>query len=126
MRTRASLRTRTIRSTIASAGDAANLYNGHSPAIAVGDQFAHDTVTDTYGWTVTVDSDGFPSFASSGDKRTDNFDFYVFDATDETWGTVGTYEITATHEYFGTKVIPIQIKSEGEVWADFLFKEGKK
>lgn len=81
---------------ISQASDADCIYNGASPAYAVGDQLVYDTTSTTYGWTVSIDSQGFPSLASSGDNRTDTFSYYAWDDTDNTWSSVGAYEITTT------------------------------
>ena len=81
---------------IGEAGNAWNLYYGHSGAIAIGDQFACDDDTDGNSWAVTIDSDGYPTAAAGGSKLTDDIDCYIWDATDETWGTIFSYQFTTT------------------------------
>lgn len=81
---------------ISQAADTGCIYYSQSPAVATSDQIAYESATSTYAWSVTLDSQGFITIDSSGDNRTDTFDYYIWDATDETWGTVGTWEVTAT------------------------------
>ncbi len=69
-------------SNIANASDSYCIYNGQSPAIAINDQFLYDT-----GTTVNIDILGYPELFSG----TLSFNYYVFDASDETWGSFGSY-----------------------------------
>lgn len=80
---------------ISQASDQGTLYYGQSPAVAVGDQILFQSTTTTYGWSVSVDTQGFVTVSSSGDERSDSFGYYAYDATDETWGTAGTWTIAA-------------------------------
>lgn len=67
-------------SDISQAADTGCIYNGQSPAIAIPDQFAHQSTG------VTIDSQGFVVL-----DGVTQFDYYIWDATDETWGTVGSF-----------------------------------
>jgi hypothetical protein len=81
---------------ISQAGNAGCIYNGLTPAVAVGDQIEFRATTATYGWPVHIDEQGFAVIDSGGDNRTDSFDYYVFDASDETWGVAANWQITDT------------------------------
>lgn len=89
-------------SDISQAGDTGCLYYGQSPAIAVGDQILFKATTTTNAWPVTVDSQGFFTVNSGGSEAEDTFTYYVWDATDETWGTVGTVTVNQAAASFGT------------------------
>jgi hypothetical protein len=82
---------------ISQAADTGCLYYGQSPAIAVGDQILFDSTTAINGWMVTIDSQGFVTIDSGGSEAADNFNYYIWDATDETWGTVGSWSINGAN-----------------------------
>jgi hypothetical protein len=71
--------------------DTGTLYYGLS--IDNGDQVAFASTTTTYAWPVTLDSQGYIQVDSGGSSLEDSFTYYVWDATDETWGTLGTLTI---------------------------------
>ncbi len=80
-------------SDISQAADTGCIYYSQSPSVAVGDQILFDSTTASNGWAVTIDSEGFVTIDSGGSESQDSFAYYVFDATDESWGTVGTWTI---------------------------------
>jgi hypothetical protein len=86
-------------SDISQAADTGCIYYGQSPAVAVGDQFLFDSATAGNAWTVAIDSQGFVTIDSGGSESQDSFQYYVFDATDETWGTVGTWTVNPAGGY---------------------------
>ena len=57
------------------------IYYDQVPAIVVGDQILYESAN------VVIDTQGFPTFSNNVTQ----FNYYIFDSTDETWGTVGTY-----------------------------------
>jgi hypothetical protein len=57
------------------------IYYGQVPSLVVGDQILYQSSN------VSIDTQGFPTFSNNVTQ----FDYYIFDSTDETWGTVGTY-----------------------------------
>ncbi len=78
---------------ISQAADTGCIYYGQSPAVAVGDQILFDSSTGSNAWAVTIDSQGFVTIDAGGSTAADTFSYYIWDATDETWGTVGTWTI---------------------------------
>ncbi len=78
---------------ISQAADTGCIYYGQSPAVAVNDQILFDSTTASNGWAVTIDSQGFVTIDSGGSSAEDSFSYYIWDATDETWGTAGTWTI---------------------------------
>lgn len=83
-------------SDISQIADTDCLYNGLSPAITTDDYVLHAPTTTTYGWSVTLDSQGFPIIDSGGDLRTDSFIYRVWDATTQDYGTSSTWQSTNT------------------------------
>ncbi len=78
---------------ISQAADTGCIYYGQSPAVAVGDQILFDSSTGSNAWAVTIDSQGFVTIDAGGSTAGDTFSYYIWDATDETWGTAGTWTI---------------------------------
>lgn len=79
-------------SDISQVADADCIYNGMSPAAAVGDVIYYPT-TSTLGDALTISTTGFPEFTSEGDHRTDSFVFRIFDDSTKSWSNEITYEI---------------------------------
>ncbi len=80
-------------SDISQAADEGCIYYGQSPAVAVNDQVLFASTTTSNGWAVTIDSQGFVTIDSGGSEAQDSFAYYIWDATDETWGAVGTWTV---------------------------------
>ena len=62
------------------------IYYGQVPSLVVGDQILYQSSN------VSIDTQGFPTFSNNVTQ----FDYYIFDSTDETWGTVGAYYASNT------------------------------
>lgn len=77
---------------ISQAADEGCLYYGLSPAVAVGDQIL---LSDT----VTIDSQGFLEFPPG----VTSINYYVFDETDDTWGTMGTFSVIVSNDGYAVK-----------------------
>lgn len=58
------------------------IYNGQSPAIAVGDQILYDNSE-----FVVINNKGFPSLSNNKTS----FVYYIWDSSDETWGVAGAF-----------------------------------
>ena len=69
---------------ISQAADQGCVYYGLSPAVAVGDQI----VFESQGGAITVDSQGFVTMDGFSDM-----DYYVWDDTDNSWGTIGNFSL---------------------------------
>ena len=72
------------------------IFNSQTPAIANGDQVLYETK----GETVTIDYQGFPTVSSG----VQNFSYRFWDATDETWGSLGQYYV-----YYSVQNLNLQI-----------------
>lgn len=66
------------------------IYNGQSPAIAVGDQILYDKSE-----FVAINNKGYPSLSNNQTS----FSYYIWDVSDETWGTVGVYSTSYNISY---------------------------
>lgn len=77
---------------ISQAADEGCLYYGLSPAVAVGDQIL-------LSGTVTIDSQGFLEFPPG----VTSINYYVFDETDDTWGTMGTFSVIVSNDGYAVK-----------------------
>lgn len=77
---------------ISQAADEGCLYYGLSPAVVVGDQIL---LSDT----VTIDSQGFLEFSPG----VTSINYYVFDETDDTWGTMGTFSVIVSNDGYAVK-----------------------
>lgn len=64
------------------------IYYGQVPSLVVGDQILYESAN------VVIDTQGFPTFSNN----TTQFNYYIFDSADETWGAVGTYYATSTSQ----------------------------
>lgn len=64
------------------------IYYGQTPAIKVGDQFAYKNVTETNGWPVAIDVNGFPEVNTGGASGTDSFLFNISRDAGDTWDPV--------------------------------------
>ena len=69
---------------ISQASDEGCLYYSLDPAVATGDQILLSS-------TVTIDSQGFLEFPGG----VTSINYYVFDETDDTWGTMGVFSVGA-------------------------------
>ncbi len=89
-------------SDISQAADTGCIYYGQSPSVAVGDQILFASTTTSNGWAVTIDAQGFVTVDSAGNSSQDSFTYYIFDATDESWGTAGTWTINESNSVRGS------------------------
>lgn len=69
--------------------DSGSLYYGQSPAVEVGDQILYDSRS-ANSYNVSIDSQGFITIDSSVDAN-DSFNYRIWEAGSEVWGTSGTY-----------------------------------
>jgi hypothetical protein len=66
------------------------IYFAQIPAVKVGDKIAHDSITKTYGWGATIDSNGFISVGSSYSTQSDNLSYRIYSTEFQEWSTPGT------------------------------------
>lgn len=78
---------------VSQAAVAGCLWNGQSPAVAPGDQVRLPINTVTHGWPLRLAIDGFFDINSSASGDVDTFWYYLWDASDETWGAEGTITV---------------------------------
>jgi Putative Ig domain len=78
---------------ISQAANTGSLFNGQTPAVEVGDQLRWTNSTALHAWVVSVGTEGFFTVNSAGSALEDSFPYYVYDATDETWGAEGTITV---------------------------------
>lgn len=71
---------------VSQAADPGCIYYGHSPSITANED---QIVFDNDGGNITIDSQGFLTFSGGATSTT----FYVYDETDNTWGTEGTFSV---------------------------------
>jgi len=76
---------------ISQSGNTYCIYNGQSPSIAVGDQILYNN-----SLYVDINSQGFPTLSNNQTS----FSYYIYDPTDETWGTVGIYSASSNSAEF--------------------------
>ena len=66
------------------------IYFAQIPAVKVGDKIAHDSITKTYGWGATIDSNGFISVSSTYSTQSDNLSYKIYSTEFQEWSTPGT------------------------------------
>lgn len=81
--------------TLASQSLTGCLYNGVAN-LAVGDLIQIRNYTQSYSWSVSINSSGFLSLASGGDNRTDWLWYRIWDTTDATSGATATLVVTVS------------------------------
>jgi hypothetical protein len=67
------------------AADPNCIYFGQAPAIQIGDQFSFKETTETNGWGVSIDAQGYPIIDSGGQVGSDSFLFNISRDSGATW-----------------------------------------
>jgi hypothetical protein len=79
---------------ISQANDPNCIYFGQVPAIQNGDQFSFKETTETNGWGVDIDGQGYPVIDSGGATGTDSFIFSISRDSGSTWEPDSTWTFT--------------------------------
>jgi hypothetical protein len=70
---------------ISQAADPNCIYYGQVPAIQIGNKISYKTLTETNGWGVSIDAQGYPIIDSGGQVGSDSFLFNISRDSGSTW-----------------------------------------
>jgi len=102
------------------------IYFAQIPAVKVGDKIAHDSITKTYGWGATIDSNGFVSVSSTYSTQSDNLSYRIYSTEFQEWSTPGTVTIQSPYINARANSVRVTKSVDGKRYSRYVDGSGPR